>query len=280
MPKRKPLEELQRPSRDIFEVIHNRRSIRQFTNKPISNSILEKILKAGIRAPFSAQLYSIIYTRDPEKMKQLRIVGVYPSTKTLLVFLVDFRKIEKIILQRGYRYDYDDGMLLWLAIQDATLVAENIILAADALGLGSVLLGATPLKVDLISKVLKVPQRVFPVIALCLGYPDRSVETDIRPRFPLKYTAFKDSYHDLSESEIQECMKAMDKGYITQGYYIKIAKGKIPLMKGKDDIGLDRYSWSEHISRKISQGRSIKVESLRVEEPLFSIVRRFGFNLD
>lgn len=267
-------------SRDIFEVINSRRSVRHFSDKSVSHAALKKILKAGIRAPFSAQLCSMVYTRDPEKMKKLKTLGVYPSTRLLIGFFVDFRKIEKIILQRGYRYDYDDGVLLWLGIQDATLVVENVTLAADALGLGSVLLGAPPLKADLVSEVFRVPERVFPVVAMCLGYPDTSVAVDIRPRFPLKYCAFEDSYHDLSEYEIQECMKAMDEGFITQGYYMKILKKKVPLMKGKDHISLDKYSWSEHISRKFSQGRSIKVEGLHTKEPLLNIIKKHGFNLE
>ncbi len=258
------------PSYDLFEIINNRRSIRKFTEKPVSDDILDRILEAGIRAPFAAQLYSIVYTHDKEKMKKLKI-GAYSSTQLLMIFLVDFLKLEKIIKQRNYSYDYDDGMLLWLGIQDASLAAENVILAAEAVGLGSVLLGGAPLQADTIAEVFNIPSRVFPVVGLCLGYPDLSVETDVRPRYPLKFTAFEDSYQDLSESEILECMKKMDEGYITQGYYIKL-QAKIPLKKGKDPIDYDRYSWSEHQSRKYSQGSWKK-------EALFSILNRHGFDL-
>ncbi|MFX1517051.1 MAG: nitroreductase family protein [Promethearchaeota archaeon] len=260
----------QNTSYNFFEVINNRRSIRKFTEKPISEDVLNEILTAGIKAPFAAQLYSIVYTRDREKMKKLRI-GVYSTTQLLMIFFVDFRKIEKIITQRNYQYDYDDGMLLWLGIQDATLVAENVILAADAMGLGSVFLGGAPLASDTIKELFNIPSRVFPVVGLCLGYPDYIAETDVRPRYPLKYTAFEDTYHDLSDREIQECMKSMDEGYITQGYYIKL-QAKIPLKKGKDTIDYDKYSWSEHQSRKYSQGWWNK-------ESIFSLLKRHGFDL-
>lgn len=189
-----------------------------------------------------------------------------------MVLLVDFAKLEKIIKQKGYSYDFDDGMALWLAIQDVSLVAGNIILAAEARGLGSVLLGGAPQKADLISDVLGVPDRVFPVVGLCLGYPDPSVETDIRPRFPLELTAFEDTYRDLSDTDIQSCMKGMDEGYLTQGYYMKIVP-KVPLENGKEPVDHDRYSWSEHISRKFSRGTRGSLE------PLLSILRRHGFNL-
>lgn len=256
----------------MFEIIHNRRSIRKFIDEPISNEVLEKLLEAGVRAPFAAQLYSIVYTRNPEKMK-LKI-GVYPTTKLLMIFLIDLWKIEKIIKQRGYKYDADDGFNIWLALQDAILVAENIILAAEALELGSVLLGVAPLRYELIRETFSLPPRVFPIVGLCVGYPDPSALMDIRPRYPLKHIAFEDQYKDLTEKETQECMKAMDEGYLTQGYYIK-QKAKIPLKKelGEDKIDYDRYSWSEHISRKMVQGRW-------GEKTLISLLKDCGFNLE
>ena len=255
---------------DIIDIIHNRRSIRKFLDKDVPDDVLEDILNAGIRAPFAAQLYSVIYTRNREKMRLKS--GVYPSTSVLLLFLLDFNKIEKIVQKRNYNYDFDDGMLLWLGLQDVTCVAENMTLAAEAYGLGSVLLGAIPLHADSIKELFNLPNRVFPVVGLCLGYPDPSFETNTRPRYPLKFTAFEDVYHDPSDEEINEMMKAMDEGYITQGYYIK-QKAKIPFKDGRaDEIDYDKYSWSEHISRKLTQG-------IWGEEALFKILERHGINV-
>ncbi len=258
--------------KDIFSIMHNRRSIRKFTDKEITKEVLEQILTAGFRAPFAAQLCSIVYTSDKEKMKKFKRIGVYPTTQILMIFFIDYDRMEKIIKARGYENIFDDSMSLWLGIQDATLVIENIILAAEALGLGSVLLGAVPQRADTVSEVFKVPQRVFPVVGLCLGYPDPSVETEIRPRYPLEYSAFEEEYKVLDETEIKECMKSMDEGYITQGYYIK-NKAKIPLPEDKEDtIDYDKYSWSEHISRKhLRKGWGDKT--------LIDIIREHGFKI-
>ncbi len=258
-------------SNSIFEIINNRRSIRKFLDKDIPEEIIEKILKAGFRAPFAYQATSIVYTSDKEKMNALKKLGIYPSTKVFMIFLVDFNRIEKIVQERGYTYDFDDGMLLWLGIQDTSLVAENLILAAEACGLGSVLLGNAPLYTELIGQIFKLPKKVIPVVGLCLGYPDPKYLMDIRPRFPLKYSAFKDEYSDYSKTDMHECMKAMDEGYITQGYYIKL-NAKIPLFKKEDKIDMDKYSWSEHISRKITQG-------IWSEKTLLDVLREQGFNL-
>ena len=257
---------------DIFEIINKRRSIRKFLDKEIPQKVVEKILKAGFRAPFAYQITSVVYTKDKEKMNKLRKMGVYSTTKLFMVFFFDFNRMEKIIKARNYNYDYDDSMLLWLGIQDVSLVVENLVLAAEALGLGSVLLGGAPQMVDEISEVFNVPPKVFPVVGLCLGYPDPDHLFDVRPRFPLKYTAFEDEYHELKPVELTECMKAMDEGYITQGYYIK-QNAKIKLTKDEDKIGFDKYSWCEHISRKISQGSWY-------EKSLLEKLRDQGFNLE
>ncbi len=257
---------------DLFEIINNRRSIRKFLDKEVPEDVIEKILLAGIKAPFAYQICSVVYTKDKEKMKNLRKMGIYPTTNLFMVFFVDFNRMEKIVKERNYEYNFDDGLLLWLGVQDVSLVVENVVLTADALGLGSVLLGGAPMMADQISEVFNVPSKTFPVVGLCIGYPDPDHLMAVRPRFPLKHSAFKDEYKNLSKEEIKECMKAMDEGYITQGYYIK-QNAKIPLKKGEDKIGFDKYSWTEHISRKITQGSWYK-------ESLLNVLRRQGFDLE
>ncbi len=257
---------------NIFDLINNRRSIRSFTDQEISDEILQTILAAGLRAPFAAQLYSIIYTKKPDIIKKVRKLGIYKSTKALMIFLLDVRKLEKLMTAKGHQYNYDDLLTSFFAIQDATLAAENIILAAEAYGLGSVLLGVAPLEADLLAEVFNIPKRVFPLVGLCMGYPDESVETDIRPRYPVENVVFKDSYKDLTDADVNANMKAMDEGYLTQGYYIK-AKAKIPLKAGNDTIDYDKYSWSEHISRKFCQGKWS-------EDTLLQKMKKHGFNID
>jgi len=258
-------------SKDIFQIMHERRSIRSFLDKPVSKEVLDKILEAGFRAPFAAQLCSVVFTRDKEKAKSLSM-GVYSTAPLFLVFFVDFVRLEKIMKARGYENTQDDMMSVWLGIQDVSLVVENVTLAAEAMGLGSVLLGAAPMRAQRISEVFGVPNRVFPVVGMSLGYPDESDETEIRPRFPLMYNAFEDQYLDHNTEDIQECMKAMDEGYLAQGYYIK-KRIMVLLPEGEEDtIDFDRYSWSEHISRKF-RGRGFG-------NPLLRILKEQGFVFD
>jgi len=260
----------QSASEIVLRVIHNRRSIREYLDKPVSIEVLSQILEAGFRAPFAAQLCSVIYTRNREKMKKAGIT-VYPTAPVHMIYFIDLKRLEKIMACRGHEYGYDDMMAIWLGMQDVVLMIENLTIAAESLGLGSVLYGHTPLRADAITKVFKVPQRVFPVVGMSLGYPDPSERTEIRPRFPLEMAAYEDVYHDHSEEEIKVCMKTMDEGYLSQGYYIK-SQTKVDLVDREDTIGFDKYSWSEHISRKF---RSV----FRDSDSLLDILRRHGFNL-
>ncbi|MHA1909527.1 MAG: nitroreductase family protein [Candidatus Thorarchaeota archaeon] len=256
-------------AKDIFQLMHNRRSIRTFLDKPVPDEVLSMILEAGLRAPFAAQLCSIVYTRDRGKAKALGL-GSYSTAPLFLVFFVDFRRLEKIMTARGHEYTFDDMMGLWLGVQDVSLVVENVTLAAEAHGLGSVLLGVAPIRAKKIAELFKVPERVFPVVGINIGYPDLTDETEVRPRFPQHHSVFEDEYRDHTEDDIQECMREMDEGYLSQGYYIK-KRIKVPLDDGEEDsVDFDKYSWSEHISRKF---RHRRWES----NPLLSILIEHGF---
>jgi len=254
----------------VLETINNRRSIREYLDKSVSDEILSQILKAGFRAPFAAQLCSVIYTRSRDKMKEAGI-GVYPTAPVHMIFFIDFVRLEKIMKHRGHDYGYDDMMAIWLGMQDVVLMIENLTIAAESLGLGSVLYGLAPLRADSIAKTFSVPKRVFPVVGMSLGYPDPAEDTEIRPRFPLEMAAFEDKYRDHTDEDIKICMKGMDEGFIAQGYYIK-ERTKVELVDKEDTIGFDGYSWSEHISRKFRS-------AFRSGDPLLDILRRHGFDL-
>ncbi|MFX1481609.1 MAG: nitroreductase family protein [Promethearchaeota archaeon] len=254
----------------VLRIIHNRRSIREYLDRQVSDDILSKILKAGFRAPFAAQLCSVIYTRNREKMRQAGI-SVYPTAPLHIIFFIDFVRLEKIMKQRGHSYGYDDMMAIWLGMQDVSLMIENLTIAAESLGLGSVLYGLAPLKADSIGRIFKVPKRVFPVVGMSIGYPDPAEGTEIRPRYPLEMAAFEDEYRNHTEDDIKICMETMDEGYLAQGYYIK-SRTKVDLVDQEDTIGFDKYSWSEHISRKFRS-------AFRRGDPLLEILRRHGFDL-
>jgi hypothetical protein len=198
-------------------------------------------------------------------------ISVYPTAPIHMIFFIDFVRLEKIMAHRGHDYGYDDMMAIWLGMQDVVLVIENLTIAAESMGLGSVLYGLTPIRADSIAKTFNVPKRVFPVVGMSVGYPDPAEDTEIRPRFPLEMAAFEDSYRHHTDEDIKTCMKKMDEGFLAQGYYIR-SRRKVDLVDKEDTIGFDKYSWSEHISRKFRG-------AFKRGEPLLEILKRHGFDL-
>ena len=96
-----------------------------------------------------------------------------------------------------------------------------------------------------------LPPRVFPLVGLTMGYPAENPPP--RPRYPLEFTLFENSYPDFDEQTLQHAMRVMDEGYLAQDYYRKanyiIPPGKVH----PETYTFDTYSWTEHISRKEGQ---------------------------
>jgi len=153
--------------------------------------------------------------------------------------------------RRNWQLVTNDITMLLFGIQDATLMAENMVIAAESLGLGSCFLGNAPNIADKIVKKYNLPRRVFPLVQLAMGYPAENPPP--RPRYPLEFFLFEDEYPEFSEETISKAMTEMDEGYLAQDYYRK-ANFMISLEgERKETFTFDNYSWTEHISRKWGQ---------------------------
>jgi len=132
--------------------------------------------------------------------------------------------------------------------QDANLMAENMVIAARSLGLGSCLLGSAMFQADKIAEEYLLPKRIFPLVQLVMGYP--AEDPPPRPRYPLGFTLFEGKYPGLTDEMVSEAMKVMDEGYLAQDYYRRL-KAKIPLeSRRQETYTYENYSWTEHICRK------------------------------
>jgi len=227
----------------VVDSLLNRRSIRKYRAEQPADEVLSTIVRAGQQAPFAYQLCSLLLARHPENNPY--------GAPLLFTFCVDAHKLELVMAQRHWHIVSNDFSLLVLGIQDAALVAENMVIAAESLGLGSCFLGAAPYYAEEIAQEYKLPQRVFPLVQLVMGYPDEAPPA--RPRYPAAFTLFEDEYPHLDTDAIRDAMKPMDEGYLMEGYYRRL-DAKIRLEDDRQDgFTYDNYSWTEHISRKAGQ---------------------------
>ncbi len=249
------------PTNPIIDVMLNRKSIRKYKPQIPPDEVIETVVRAGQQAPFASQLCSLLFSRHGDRN----------PFKAPLYFIVcvDSHKWELIMAERGWEMKGDDMLLLLLGMQDAALMAENMVIAAESLGLGSCFLGGVPFQSQKIIAQYKLPPRVFPMVGLTMGYPAENPPP--RPRYPVDFVLFEDTYPELERDLILRAMEAMDEGYLAQDYYRRL-QAMIPLKDGRQEtFTYETYSWTEHICRKWGQSLFPKT--------LLQQIRRCGFEI-
>ena len=225
----------------VVQTMLQRKSIRRYTDQMPSDEVIETVVRAGQQAPFAHQMCSLLLSRHREEN---------PFHAPLhFIVCVDAHRMERVMARRDWEMVTNDLSLLLFGIQDAALMAENMVIAAESLGLGSCFLGDAPYRAKAIAEQYKLPKRVFPLVQLAVGYPAENPPP--RPRYPLDFALFEDEYPELGEEMVQEAMAVMDEGYLAQDYYRR-ANYQIPLPADcQETFTFDDYGWTEHISRKV-----------------------------
>ena len=231
-------------SNPVLQTMLNHKSVRNYQEKMPDEEAIEKIVRAGQQAPFVSQLYSILLARKGDKN------NIAFGAPLLFTLCVDIHKLKKVMEKRGWELVTNDISLLIFGIQDTAYLGQNMVTAAESLGLGTCFLGGAPYYADKIREEYELPDKVFPLVQLVMGYP--AEEKPPRPRYPLDFVLFEDKYPEFSEEQLAEAMEVMDQGYLEQDYYRDL-QAKIPLEEGEDEYSYENYSWTEHISRKWGQ---------------------------
>ena len=192
---------------DTLELIRHHRSIRRYRPDPIPDDLLTEVLDAGVRASSSGnmQTYSIIVTRDRALREQLYEPHMEQEmvldAPALLTFCADFRRMRHWLRLSAAPDNFDNFMSFMIAAIDATLVSQNVALAAEARGLGLCYMGSTLAHCDQIGRILQLPPGVFPIVGYSLGWPDEDPAP--RDRLPLSGLVHNETYHDYSDDDIR-----------------------------------------------------------------------------
>jgi nitroreductase len=152
--------------------IFNRRSIRKYTTKKVSDDIVKELLKAGMSAPSAAneQPWEFIVVRDESVLQ--RIIDVHGYASML-------KEADVAIVVCGDK-NRDKVEGFW--VQDCSAATENILIEAQELGLGAVWLGVYPLeeRAKPIKNILKLPESIIPLSIISIGYPAEHKEPSNR----------------------------------------------------------------------------------------------------
>jgi len=197
-----------------LDILFNRKSIRKFKSKKVSKKIIDQIIIAGQRAPTACRMeaYSFIIISDINKRSQIIEATVsHKSTRKFMheaplwiMICVDFERQLTFSRSLGIEADFAELSKFILGIIDASLAAENMVIAAEALGLGSCFVGSIWTEPKRVVDIINLPQNVFPFLLLCIGYPD---ETPVlRPRWPIKAVSHENEYQMPTKEMIIEHM--------------------------------------------------------------------------
>ena len=154
----------------VKENIMSRKSVRKFLDEPVPNDVLESVLKAGMAAPsaMNRQPWAIEVVNDKEILNGLSAMLPYGRLETAPVAIIVCGDMSKTL--------EGDAREFWVV--DCSMMAENILLAAHANGLGAVFTGAWPTKErgDKVKEYLGVPENYEVLGVIPMGYPAENPE--------------------------------------------------------------------------------------------------------
>lgn len=206
-----------------LSVIENRRSTRNYSATPLTGEEKAAILHAAMRAPTAGNLmlYSIIEIEDQALKNRLAVTcdnqPFIAKAPLVLLFTADYQRqydyyqycnVEELCKERGVtpRPPQEGDMLL--ACCDALIAAQNAVIAAESLGIGSCYIGDILENYEFHREMLNLPPYVLPITLLCFGRPAvEKAEKHLTPRYDEKFVFFKNTYRRLTPDEFDTMMK-------------------------------------------------------------------------
>lgn len=173
---------------EVLQQLHHRKSVRVYEDRPIEESVKRAILEAAIQAPTAGNmaLYTILDITDPEKKAALaKSCDNQPFIATapmVLIFCADCRRWYDVFREYVDEVRTPGMGDLFLAEQDTLIAAQNAVVAAHSLGLGSCYIGDIIENYEYHKELLNLPQYVVPAAMVCFGYPTEQQQNRPKPR--------------------------------------------------------------------------------------------------
>ena len=191
----------------MISTMKERRSIRKYSDRPVSEELINELLSVALRASNTGnmQLYSVVVTRDEENKKKLSPAHfnqpMITEAPVVLTFCADANRFVKWAEQRKAHAGFDNLQTFMTSSIDAMLFAEAFAEAAEEKGLGICYLGTTTYNADKIIDILNLPELVVPITTITVGYPKEPLPA-VSERLPLEAVMHKEQYSDYSPESI------------------------------------------------------------------------------
>ena len=191
-----------------------RKSIRVFEDKPIPQEAKQAILRCAVNAPTAGnqQLYTILDITDQRIKEQLvKSCDNQPFIATapmVLIFCADCRKWYEAFRAAGCEPRKPGVGDLLLAVSDTNIAAQNAVVAAESLGIGSCYIGDVMENAEIHQQMLGLPRYVFPAAMLVFGYPTQQQKERVKPaRVEMKHVVHENGYREMDAAELEEMFR-------------------------------------------------------------------------
>jgi nitroreductase/FMN reductase [NAD(P)H] len=221
----------------------DRRVTRRYRPDPVPDALLDAVLAGAQSAPSKSDLqqYSVLVTRSPEKIAAVAdAIGTMPWIKqapVLLLFCGDIRRGRQVCALQGRTHANDSIDTFLNATADAALALGFCVMAAEAVGLGTCPISYVRNNLDLVQRLFGLPEGVFPLAGLTLGFPEARNEPS--PRLPPALVVHRETYDD---SGLAAALPAYDA-------LRPPGKPRYPDVHGPKAEGC---TWSENAARQLS----------------------------
>ncbi|MNO41074.1 FMN reductase [NAD(P)H] [compost metagenome] len=185
---------------EVVQTLKNHRSFRQYSDQPVESEKLKAIIESAQAAPswVHGQQVSIIAIKDPVRKQQLSVLSGnqthVAAAPVFLVFCMDFYRANLASKVEGKSFEaVKDVDALLVGATDVGISLANAIAAAESMGLGIIPIGGVRRNTAGVIDLLKLPEYVFPIVGLCVGYP--AEEGAQKPRLPMEAVFHEEQYH-------------------------------------------------------------------------------------
>lgn len=244
-----------------------RKTVRRYSDAVPDEDLLDILVAAALSTSAKSDFQQTSILRVVDRARRDAIGALFPAmpwignSPVFFVFLGDARRLESIGAMRGKAVANGTLEGFFNATVDAALAMQTFILAAEAVGLGCCPISVLRNRIDAVAEVLSLPDKVFPVAGLCVGYPAQSGHISLR--LPRTVTVHLDTYRDAG---LPDAIDDYDRR--------RNAIHAIPAdqQRSPDEYGrTDFYGWSEDKAR----------QAAKPEGAAFPIyLRSHGFTLD
>jgi nitroreductase len=250
------------PTTAVLESLLGHRSVRAYASTPLPPGTIEALVAAAQSAPTSSnmQAWSVVAVEEPERKARLSVLAANQAfirqAPLFLCWVADLSRLDRLGEAAGRKLEGLEYLEAYMvALVDAAIAAQNALVAAESLGLGTVYVGALRNRPDEVAAELGLPPNAFAAFGLAVGYPDPAVPTAVKPRLPQSLVLHRERYRAENEPEA-------------------IARYDQALADFSERNGMGRTTWSGRMMTRIAGAAS-----LSGRDRMGAVLKAMGFGL-